>query len=128
VLENIYLVWHSHFGFLLCRGSIFLKTIWKVCEWWYWKKFVAMKVWVMQRCCWCQRGAQTHLRFIGKLFGGFGKIIVHYNSHKCHNPNLGLTTKAKACKGASQEQSPKATFHAPGSVGKCEGMNPHTPN
>ncbi len=26
-----------------------------------------------------------------------------------------------------QEKSPKVTFHAPGSVGECEGMNPHTP-
>jgi hypothetical protein len=23
--------------------------------------------------------------------------------------------------------SPGVTFHAPGSVGECEGMNPHTP-
>jgi hypothetical protein len=44
---------------------------------------------------------------------------------KCHNPSLGLTTKARACKGASQEGSPGNTFHAPKSVGKCEGMNPH---
>jgi hypothetical protein len=35
-------------------------------------------------------------------------------------------TKARACKGAGQEGSPGATFHAPRSVGKCEGMNPHT--
>ncbi len=38
-----------------------------------------------------------------------------------------VTTKAKACKGVGQKWSPKVTFHAPTSVGKCEGMNPHTP-
>ncbi len=45
----------------------------------------------------------------------------------CHNPSLGLVTKARACKSAGQEGSPGATSHAPGIVGKCEGMNPHTP-
>jgi hypothetical protein len=43
------------------------------------------------------------------------------------NLSLGLVTKAKDCKGAHQEGSPGVTSHAPGSVGKCEGMNPHTP-
>jgi hypothetical protein len=46
---------------------------------------------------------------------------------KCCNPSFGLTIKARACKGASQMWSPGVTFHAPGSVRKCEGMNPHTP-
>ncbi len=45
----------------------------------------------------------------------------------CHNLNLGLVTKARACEVADQEGSPGVTPHAPGSVGKCEGMNPHTP-
>ncbi len=45
----------------------------------------------------------------------------------CHNPNLGLVTKVRACKGASQEGSPGVTFHVIGSVGKCEGMNLHIP-
>jgi hypothetical protein len=45
----------------------------------------------------------------------------------CRNPNLGLTTKARACKGVSQKWSLRVTFHALGSVGECEGMNPHTP-
>jgi hypothetical protein len=47
--------------------------------------------------------------------------------HLCHNLNLGFTTKARACKGAGQEGSPRVTFHAPGSVGECEGMNLHIP-
>ncbi len=45
----------------------------------------------------------------------------------CHNPNFGLATKARACKGEGQERNPGVTFHAPGSIGECEGMNPHTP-
>jgi hypothetical protein len=45
----------------------------------------------------------------------------------CRNPNLGLTTKARACKGAGQERSPGVMFHAPRSVRECEGMNPHIP-
>jgi len=44
-----------------------------------------------------------------------------------HNPSLGLATKARACEGACQVWSPGSTFHVPGSVGECEGMNPHTP-
>ncbi len=45
----------------------------------------------------------------------------------CHNFKLGLMTKARACKGASQEGSPRVTFCTFGSVGECEGMNTHTP-
>jgi hypothetical protein len=36
-------------------------------------------------------------------------------------------TKARACKVASQEESPGVTSHAPRSAKECEGMNPHTP-
>ncbi len=45
----------------------------------------------------------------------------------CRNPSLGLTTKARACKGVGQKRSPGVTFHAPESAKECEGMNPHTP-
>jgi len=45
----------------------------------------------------------------------------------CYDPSLGFVTKAKACKGVSQKGSMRVTFHTPRSVGKCEGMNPHTP-
>jgi hypothetical protein len=44
----------------------------------------------------------------------------------CRKPSLGLVTKVKACKDAGQEWNPGVTFHALGSLGKCEGMNPHT--
>jgi hypothetical protein len=44
----------------------------------------------------------------------------------CRNPSLEFMTKARACKGVGQEGSSGVTFHAPRSVGKCEGMNSHT--
>jgi hypothetical protein len=37
-------------------------------------------------------------------------------------------TKARACKGACQKWSLGVTFHAPGSVGKCDRMIPTLPN
>ncbi len=46
---------------------------------------------------------------------------------ECHDFSLELATKVKACKGAGQEWSLGVTFHDPENVGKCEGMNPHTP-
>ncbi len=61
----------------------------------------------------------------------------------CRNPSLGLATKAKGLQGCEPRGSPgvkaKAwqgcgprgsrgvTSHTPGSVRKCEGVNPHTP-
>jgi len=61
-----------------------------------------------------------HLSIIAKSKIGKPIMII------CHNPNFRLTTKARACKVASQEGSPGVTPHAPKSVGKREGMNPHT--
>jgi hypothetical protein len=49
------------------------------------------------------------------------------NGGECHNPSLGIATKVRPYKGASQEGSPGITSHAPRSVGKCEGMDPYTP-
>jgi hypothetical protein len=46
---------------------------------------------------------------------------------KCHNLNLGLAIKPRACKSAGQEGSPGVTFYAPESAKECEGMNPHAP-
>jgi hypothetical protein len=45
------------------------------------------------------------------------------NEQHCCNPNLGLTTKVRACKGVSQEGNLRVTSRAT----ECEGMNPHTP-
>ncbi len=44
-----------------------------------------------------------------------------------HNPSLGLTTKARACKSAGHEGSQGVMSHALGSARKCEGIDPHTP-
>jgi hypothetical protein len=43
------------------------------------------------------------------------------------NPSFGLATKAKGLQGCKPRESPGVTSHTPGSVGKCEGVNPHTP-
>jgi hypothetical protein len=44
-----------------------------------------------------------------------------------HNLSLGLVTKVRVYKGAGQDGNSGVTSHAFGSVGECEGMNPHTP-
>jgi hypothetical protein len=45
----------------------------------------------------------------------------------CRNPSFGLATKAKGLQGCGPKGSPGVTSWTPGSVGKCEGVNPHTP-
>jgi hypothetical protein len=47
-------------------------------------------------------------------------------NYYCHNPNLGLATKARACKVVGQEGSLGVTSHVLESAKKCEGMNLHT--
>ncbi len=47
-------------------------------------------------------------------------ISVHYKVKVCCNPSLGFATKAKRLARLQIKRKP-------GSVGKCEGMNPHTP-
>jgi hypothetical protein len=56
------------------------------------------------------------------VIGGSKRIFFNY-----HDSSLGLATKARACKGASQKENPGVTFCAPKIVGKCEEMNSHTP-
>jgi len=46
---------------------------------------------------------------------------------ECRNLSLGLATKAKGLQGCGPRGSTGVTSHAPKSVGKCEGVNPHTP-
>jgi len=41
----------------------------------------------------------------------------------CRNPSLGLATKARACKGVSQERSLRVTSHALRILEECEEMN-----
>jgi hypothetical protein len=40
---------------------------------------------------------------------------------------LGSRPRQRGCKGVGQKGSPGVTSGTPGSVGKCEGVNPHTP-
>jgi hypothetical protein len=40
---------------------------------------------------------------------------------------LGLRPKQGLAKMRAKSESPRVTFYALGNVGKCEGMNPHTP-
>ncbi len=50
------------------------------------------------------------------------------NAHMvCRNPSFGLATKAKGLQGCGPKGSPGITSGTPGSVGKCEGVNLHTP-
>jgi hypothetical protein len=46
---------------------------------------------------------------------------------ECRNPSFGLMTKAKGLQGCGPRESLGVKSHTPRSVGKCEGVNPHTP-
>jgi hypothetical protein len=50
----------------------------------------------------------------------------HMNNYYCHL-SFKLVTKVRVGNSAGQKWSLGVTFHAPRSVGECEGMNPHTP-
>jgi hypothetical protein len=58
---------------------------------------------------------------------GFEFINLFQHDPKCRNPSFGLVTKAKGLQGCGPKGSPGVTSGTPGSVGKCEGVNPHTP-
>jgi len=45
----------------------------------------------------------------------------------CRNPSFGFETKAKGLQGCEPKESIGVKSHSLGSVGKCEGVNPHTP-
>ncbi len=66
---------------------------------------------------------------MNKIIMGLPIELIEFNIFllQCRNGSLGLATKVRVGKGAGQEWSSGITFHAHGSVGKCEGMNPHTP-
>jgi len=62
-------------------------------------------------------------------FMGRNLCILYFVSHyDCHNSSFELVINTRAYKSASQEWSLQITFHGPENLGKCEGMNPHTPN
>jgi hypothetical protein len=54
-------------------------------------------------------------------------IWLKFCNHICRNPSFGLATKAKGLQGCGPKGSLGVTSGTPGSVGKCEGVNPHTP-
>jgi hypothetical protein len=57
----------------------------------------------------------------------FNRVMLMAMENLCCSPSFGLATKARACKGAGQEGSLRVTSYVPGSVGECEGTNPHIP-
>ncbi len=54
-------------------------------------------------------------------------ILFILQNVNCRNPSFGLATKAKGLQGCGPKGSPRVTSGTPESVGKCEGVNPHTP-
>jgi hypothetical protein len=75
---------------------------------------------------WVSQGVWEHVKIITQKNLVFQISFPLYVT-SCHSPNLGLTTKAKACKVANQEGSLGITSHVPRSAKECKGMNPHTP-
>jgi len=100
-----------------------------LCEWWWSKVFkwiyiFLAKVWKVKILLslsrwWKQLLCMSSTRTIC--------VVCLFVGYECHNLSLGLMTKVRPCKGVSQEWSSGVTFHAFDSVGKCEGLNPHTP-
>jgi hypothetical protein len=54
-------------------------------------------------------------------------LITNLAQRFCHNLSFGLATKAKGLQGCGPRGSPGVTSYTHGSVGKCEGVNPHIP-
>ncbi len=57
----------------------------------------------------------------------FFSNLQNQNKQSCRNPSFGLATKAKGLQGCGPKGSLGVTSGTPGSVGKREGVNPHTP-
>jgi len=98
--------------FLCCRHV--LKT-WCLCGT---EKIKNVKVW---------GGILQDLHDVMYMSINHGEIIDDFKERGCHNPNLGLTTKARGCKVTGQKGSPGVMPHALGSARECEGIGPHTP-
>jgi hypothetical protein len=64
-------------------------------------------------------------KYIQSLFKFYYETILYFL--ECRNPSFGLATKAKGLQGCGPKGSPGVTSGTLGSVGKCEGVNPHTP-
>jgi len=68
-----------------------------------------------------KRGGEVFFFFFLKTFF-FIRLRV-----RCYNPSFGLATKAKGLQRCGPRGSPRVASHTPKSVGKCEGVNLHTP-
>ncbi len=64
---------------------------------------------------------------VGPFIASFGKSMCCGVWVWCRNPNFRLATKAKELQGCGPKKSLGVASHIPESVGKCEGVNPHTP-
>jgi hypothetical protein len=77
-------------------------------------------------CIWWRHVESWFVLNVGCDFTYTTKVILIVNVGCC-NPNLGLATKARACKVVGQEESPGIKPHALESARKCWGIDPHTP-
>jgi len=62
-----------------------------------------------------------------EVWWGHGPFVIIISMYLCRNPSLGLVTKARGCKVASQEGSLGIMPHAHSSARKYEGIDPHAP-
>jgi hypothetical protein len=64
------------------------------------------------------------------VFINDSQLIYWYNFpiyHLCHNPSLGLATKARGLQGYGPRGRPGSHFTCSRECKECESMNPHTP-
>jgi hypothetical protein len=106
------------FLLLFCRFASKIIVFWE-----------ALQSWITIVFCY---NKQSIIKVIGQmtllLMWHISQIIMDYLSWIiCRNPSLGLATKAKGLQGCGPRGSPGVTSYTPGSVRKCEGVNPHTP-
>ncbi len=84
--------------------------------------------WMSPELC-CSRSVpdwrvQAHISHLGP-WATIESIVMAVT--ECCNPSIGLVTKAKGLQKCRPRGSLGVTSHIPGSVRKCEGVNPHTP-
>ncbi len=81
----------------------------------------------------CKQGNYSIFFLITMLFDDYESLICEKNAtkrtfdHYVATLALGLRPRQTGLQGCGLKGRPKVTPHASGNVGKCEGMNPHTP-
>jgi hypothetical protein len=73
-----------------------------------------------------ERGKPWQIKFKSENHGSRRPFILMVE-FTCRNLSFRLATKAKGLQGCGPKGSPRVTSGTPGSVGKREGVNPHTP-